>query len=350
MPHPEIDNRTPFIAEVLPQNDENFRPVYTVLLKATYDIVETNQLKLAEEQAPLLLAGEYYGDPEFSSLKYEPECTLTKLTSDVVLIGHAYPESPQHRQAKVGIRLGSLQKTAQVFGDRVWDTALNGVPSTPQPFEKIPLCYENAYGGRDGRVEDPAHPSLDVRNPVGKGYIDSKLSLPKDLQLPNIEDPNNLIKHWHDRPNPQGFGFVSPHWHPRSQYAGTYDDAWDQQRKPLLPLDFHRQFFTAASDGLQSPDYLQGDEDVIIVNASDRGRLAFKLPAVPNPAFQIKFHRSDTLVKSTQLDTVIINTDEHQVYLYWRALVATPRGHMDLAEINLKVPGVEMLPTRKKAS
>ncbi|WP_020408523.1 DUF2169 family type VI secretion system accessory protein [Hahella ganghwensis] len=348
MSHPEIDNRTPFVAEAIPHNDENFRPVYTVLLKATYDIIDTAQLRLAEEQAPLILAGEYYGDPETTSLKYEPECTLTKLGTDVVLVGHAYPESPQHRQTKVGIRLGSLQKTAIVFGDRVWENRSNPTASLPQPFDKMPLCWENAFGGRDLRVVEPDLPSFEARNPVGKGYADKKLGLPDNLLLPNIEDPNHLIQDWKDRPAPCGFGFVSPHWQPRCQYAGTYDEQWDANRKPLLPTDFNRRFFSAADSALQAQGYLQGNEEVIIVNASERGRLAFQLPGVPNPAFQMKFHRNDEIVAGTNLDTVIVNTDNHQLIMFWRAIVPSPGGHLDLAELNIKIPGVQVLQPKKK--
>ncbi|OZG70948.1 hypothetical protein BTA51_22850 [Hahella sp. CCB-MM4] len=350
MSHPEIDNRTPFAAEALPHNDENFRPVYTVLLKATYDIVDTGQLRLAEEQPPLLLAGEYYGDPETTSLKYEPECTLTKQATDVVLIGHAYPESPQHRQTKVGIRIGPIQKTAMVFGDRVWENGINPTASFPQPFEKIPLIWENAFGGQDLRVENPDRPSFEARNPIGKGYADKKQPFPEGLPLPNIENPDHLIQHWQDRPPPCGFGFVSPHWSPRSEYAGTYDEHWDTKRKPLLPKDFNRAFFNAADSGLQVPGYLQGDEEVIIVNASERGRLAFQLPGLPAPVFQMKFHFRDDVVAGTNLDTVIVNTDDHQLIMFWRALVPTPRGHLDLAELNIKIPGAQVLQPKKKAS
>jgi len=349
MAHPEIDNRTPFVAEAIPHNDEDFRPVYTLLLKATYDIADNNRLILAEQQLPLNFAGEYYGDPATSSIKLEPECTLFKNTADIVLIGHAYPEAPEHLMTRVGVKVGELRKTAIVFGDRVWEKGANPQISAPQPFDKIPLCWENAFGGTDPRVEDALKISHEAHNPVGKGYADKKLPFPDLLPLPNIENPDRLIKHWLDRPEPIGFGFVAPHWLPRGQFAGTYDEQWEKTRKPLVPVDFDRRFFNAGSAGLIAPDYLKGDEEVVIVNASERGRLSFKLPELPNPLLQMKFHLSTTQTHRTELDTLIINTDDHQVSLFWRALALAPKGHLDLAEVNIKIPGVDVLAPTKQA-
>ena len=36
------------------------------------------------------------------------------------------------------------------------------------------------------------------------------------------------------RPAPVGFGPLAPHWQPRCDFAGTYDQAWQQDRYPVL--------------------------------------------------------------------------------------------------------------------
>jgi hypothetical protein len=70
---------------------------------------------------------------------------------------------------------------------------------------------------------------------------------------------------------------------PTKQFAGTYDAAWDRDRKPLLPHDFDRRFFNAASAGLVAPHHLLGNEPVVVIGVAPEGRVAFELPAIPPP-------------------------------------------------------------------
>ena len=89
MGHASIENRTPFAFAEVYLADEEGRPVLVTVIRATYDIVG-RQLVLAEEQAPVPIAGELYGEgPDTSSYRYEPEAAFIKLATDLVLIGHA---------------------------------------------------------------------------------------------------------------------------------------------------------------------------------------------------------------------------------------------------------------------
>jgi len=266
MAHPEFQNNTSFAYTSLFATDEDGRPLAVPLVRASYKInVNSNLLKLSEEQGEPQLSGEFLFEHEQSSYKYEPETAFIKPATDIVLIGHAYAQTPNTTEMQVGLSVGPVKKIVRVIGDR-YLVKNDGVISIsePQPFEKIPLVYERAFGGWDRRDPDPNIFRLEPRNPVGTGYRDLSLDTDDQLTLPNIEDPQQPYKAYGDTPPPAGFGFVSPHWQPRASLAGTYDKAWDEQRKPLLPEDFDRRFFNAASPGLVAPGYLKGNEKVVI--------------------------------------------------------------------------------------
>src|SRR6185312_7848826 len=122
--------------------------------------------------------------------------------------------------------------------------------SDPEPFDTIPLIYERAFGGWDRRSEDANEHRCEMRNPAGVGFRDRSLGGDDDLVLPNLEHPDHPFRSYGDAPPPAGFGFIAPNWQPRLALAGTFDVAWDRTRKPLLPKDFDRRFFNAASPGL----------------------------------------------------------------------------------------------------
>jgi hypothetical protein len=275
MGHPKLDNPTPLAFEPAFLADEEGRPLFVPVVKGTWRIVDGARLELAEKQVPVNLAGEYWGNPDTTSYKYEPECVFFKPTTDVVLIGHACPAEPGAREVTVGLRVGPVQKVVRVVGDRFWVKGASGRPTmtAPRPFERIPLLYERAFGGWDRNDPDPNPHSFEPRNPLGTGFRLRWSDAEKAVRLPNLEDPRKPIKSLSDRPPPAGFGFTSPNWQPRAALAGTYDQAWMKTRMPLLPKDFDRHFFNAASPGLIAPGHLKGDEPVVVVNAAPAHRL-----------------------------------------------------------------------------
>jgi hypothetical protein len=320
MGHPQIDNHTPFAFEPVFIADEEMRPIVVTLIKATYRFELNGVLSLADEQLEVKLGGEPWSDAPVSSYKYEPETAMCKLATDVVLIGHAHPPGNGATQMDVGIKVGPVQKVAKVFGDRFWVWTREGaVMSRPAPLTGVALTWENAFGGHDQSRSTNERTALEQRNPVGTGF-GSPLAREGDrLRLPNVEDPNQLIDSYGGVVTPCGFGFTSPSWQPRAKFAGTYDAAWNETRKPLLPVDFDRRFFNAAAPGLIAPGYLRGNEDVVVLHSTRVPRLAFRLPGDAPPQCRIaRRHRPDTHLQ-TNLDTVIVNTDEQLLLLFWRA-------------------------------
>jgi hypothetical protein len=336
MGHPALENKSLFAFELMVIADEEGRPLIIPVIKAAYDIHSNKGLSRAKDQFNLNMNGEYWGDPEKSSYKYEPETAFIKPATDVVLIGHAHAQKSGDTAVDVGVRVGPVQKVVRVLGDRLI-LRRSGRSSVygPKPFEKIPLVYERAFGGWDRSHKNPDKHTFEPRNPVGVGFGFPEGKTEEPLKLPNLEDPKRPWKRWGDRPPPAGFGFISPHWQPRASFAGTYDKKWDETRKPLLPTDFDRRFFNAASPGLIAPGYLQGNESVVVVNASPYGRLAFDLPGVPPPWCAVELRGGKLEVLQTQLDTVIINTDENLVFLLWRSHMVVRNGPQDVLAIEI---------------
>jgi hypothetical protein len=319
--HPEIENGTPFTFAPVFTADEDLHPVVVTVVKATFSFDLQGAVWLADEQLPVNLAGEPATDARVSSYRYEPEIALSKPSTDVVLIGHAHPPDGRATHVDVGIKVGPLQKLARVFGDRYWEQTTLGIGlSRTAALGRVPLIWENAFGGRDEAGSTPEHARLEPRNPVGTGFGKPLSKNGDRLKLPNIEDPNQLIGRYGTVVTPCGFGFTSPNWEPRARLGGTYDESWSKTRKPMLPVDFDRRFFNAAAPGLVAPGYLRGNEEVVLLNTTTEPRVAFRLPNIPAPRCRVAVRGKPDVELSTNLDTVIVNADAQQVILMWRAV------------------------------
>jgi hypothetical protein len=208
--------------------------------------------------------------------------------------------------------------------------------SPPEPFETIPLIYERAFGGWDRSNPDPKKHTFEPRNPVGTGLRGKHGKFEEGIRLPNLEDPRQPIIGYGDTPPPAGFGFTSPNWQPRAGFAGTYDDAWMKERMPLLPKDFDRRFFNAASPGLVAPGFLNGDEPVMVENVSPTGLISFNLPGVPAPRCRVELKGGKKELLEPKLDTVVFNTYERLLLLIWRAHVQLRNGPHDVVTIEVQ--------------
>jgi hypothetical protein len=318
MGHPTVENGAPFAFEPIFLADEEGRPLFVPTVKATWELAARG-LVLAAEQVPPVLAGEPRGDPATTSWRLEPEGTLPKPATDVVLLGSAVAPKPATTEMLVALQVGPLRKGVRIVGDRAFFKAVGGVGMTrPAPFERIPLLWERAFGGWDRSHPDERKHEREPRNPVGVGFRAGHGRFEEGLRAPNLDDPARPFRGWGDRPTPAGFGFTSAHWEPRARYAGTYGERWEQERAPLLPRDFDRRFLNGAAPGLVAPGHLRGDEQVIVSGVSPAGGVSFRLPGVAPPRVEVEHAgRADAAV-ATVLDTVILDTDEGKLSLVWR--------------------------------
>jgi hypothetical protein len=100
------------------------------------------------------------------------------------------------------MKVGQLSKTLRVLGDRYWQNGLIGLKMTdPEPFVKMPIVYERAFGGVDQKSGDAEKHDWERRNPIGAGFAVASAHLDGQM-LPNVEEPRELISSWKQRPPP----------------------------------------------------------------------------------------------------------------------------------------------------
>jgi hypothetical protein len=328
----EIRNETPHAAGWTVFFDKRAGERLLVAVKGTWSLSERAEPALAEEPAPLLAVDECYGEPGKSSIRYEADLAPLKRATDVALVGSARARNRDTRRMTVSLRVGTLERKLRVTGERSWLFGVAGIwfASRPGPFSKVPLVWELARGGTDDTPASEKRHSLDLRNPVGRGFRARRSRLAKrGSLLPQIAGAG-----FRERRRPAGVGFVAGHWEPRRRFVGTYDDAWLEQRSPLLPLDFDERFFNAAAPGLVAGGYLRGGESVEVVGCTPSGRLAFRLPR-EQLRVAATFARREVEPIDMRLCTVTIDTDTMQLFLTWRGELAVHRRFPRLEHITV---------------
>jgi len=334
----QLKNRTPFDAKFsLFPNEQGIDTLY-LMIKASFKI--GHDWILTDKQISPFIKDEYWGELNDSSIKYGSDYHIGKSATDIIVMGNAYvPDNKLARQLDVNVSVGEATKTIRVFGDRVWK---NGHISPPEPFQQMELVYERAFGGKHERDKKDSNGDgegllVEPRNPIGRGFAGKRsLSEMNGIALPNLEDPNDLIKTHKDAPEPACFAFISPSWQNRQQYAGTYDEAWQTGRSPYLPDDFDKRFFNAAHRQLIYPSFLKGGEGVNITHMHPDGDLTFNLPQF-QPIAEVDI--SDKLLRLMfQIETVLIQPNQMELSLVWRASLPCDKNGLKIKDINIVLP------------
>lgn len=320
-----LDNKTAYAAERNWIRDKEGVHHFVVAVKATFDVSTNGKLTLADEQRPPMLEPEYHGKPGESSLRYDSDLLAVKPCTDVILDAHAH--APKGRKAKsvvTSARVDDMRKALVVHGLRVYrKDPIGGIVMTdPVPFLSLPIRYEGAFGGVDFTDPDPKKHRMDSRNPVGAGFAVNRDHL-IDQPAPHIAYQKGDILN----KGPAGFGPIDPSWSPRRELAGTYDEKWESNKKPLLPDDYDDLFAASAPADQRSKRHRRGGERVELINLSPEGILAFYLPKIyltftTHIGRQRQEHRS-------RLTSILIESETRQVMLVWQTALAVSPGDID---------------------
>lgn len=299
-----LDNRTPFAVESGWIRDGDGAEVWIVAVKATYDILHDGSTRVATRQVPV------YSGPVLHeglhSLRYDSDLGPPKPATDILLNGHAHAQGVLPvDELLVGFRVGPMKRLAKVSGDRYWQRSMRlSSPSKPIPFLRMPLVYERAFGG------DALDAKSSSGNPLGLGIQPDSDGR---VWLPNVEVLDKPIRSPDDSPAPLIFGPIPCHWPPRRQYAGTYDEAWFEHRRPLPPQDLDPRYWQLAPAEQQVAGHLRGGEEVVLVNLTPPGYaadgiLGFKLPKL-SLAFQTYFTDGSSVASRSVIHSLILEPD-----------------------------------------
>lgn len=304
-----------------------------VVVKGTFVLPASGrEPHLAEEQVPLIDADAFAGAPGLSAPLAECDYAPWKPRCDVLLNGSAYaPHGHPAARVPVGIRIGGWQKTFTVVGNRVW-RAGGMSATTPEPFETMPISYDNAFGGPDDFHPDASRHQSYRTNPVGRGYhSDLAPELVNGTPLPNTEENGAAIRVPNGGYSPMAFGPIGRGWLPRYKLAGTYDQNWIDNIFPFLPPDFDSAYYQSAPLD-QQIEALQGGEPVLLGNLTPDGRRSFRLPQVEVPIifFKTRGEREET---RGRIDTLVFEPDEGRFTIVWRANLRLKRNLHEVRQV-----------------
>lgn len=301
---------------------------------------------------------------------------IRRWEQDIALIKHNHRNQPGEIIAK---------KTLKIVGPRYWkrrwlprrllQLALAIVTlgivrlsdwykTTAKSILEVPIRYEHAWGGSVRHAinaEEEIYLSTS-KNPIGKGYFPSVKDIRKEynlgrlkarsrwnrlfklsgkkIPLPLIEHPGHPVEKFGKNYPVEGLGIVTKAWDARTQYAGTYDAHWENEKAPLLPDDFDFKFWNGAHPDLQVP-YLEGNEHISMRHIKLEGALAnlkqdefsLQLPG-ENLNLILEDAEGKLFRQKPKLDTVVVDMHASKVFLMWRAAI---RGDAPITAAELEL-------------
>lgn len=342
------ENLSGFPMVVVEKTGPEGRPYDVVVVRGTFDFSANGlPVELATLQAPICYGDEFDGpvatEPLKAVLRREGDLVLFKPATDVHVIGTAMaPGGTAQPEWLAGIGIGPLRKSLRMLGPRSFDR--NGYGDwhlgTPEKVTSIRLDYRNAFGGilevPAGNASAEPMPAMHHEdNPAGCGWLPDPALLEKSdpqerkrlapwiesiksLPAPQIEHPEKPVRSPYAKLAPEGFGPVTRWSRQRLRYAGTYDEVWEQKRRPVLPEDFDLRFYQSAHPDLICPGFLKGDEHLALAGMLPEGPIKMRLPGV-SILIKACFDSGHTETGLMRLDTVTVDIDTRQLTLIWRA-------------------------------
>ena len=297
----ELDNKTPYPAHFYRTALAEDRFAASVLVRVTFDLAD-GALAPSEEQPWITSRAPWkspQGEMESDALYYREGC-------DLFVFGSARaPRGEPVRELDVGVTVGDFSRTVRVFGDRVWEGASGQLtPSEPQLFEEMPLALSRSFGGVATWDE------LDVPfndNPEGRGFYVEEDDA-RDHPLPNLEEVDQLVKTWTDRPEPAGLGICPRAFGPRLRRGATFGGDGAVQK-------IHAALFNAAFPRMIAPRVEPG-MDVTISGVRADGPLRFTVPSLAL-VLRVRFG-DDAHDEPLEIDQMGIEVDEARVFLSYR--------------------------------
>jgi hypothetical protein len=262
---------------------------------------------------------------------------LHKAGVSVCATGFVYAPGEKARRAEAVLAVGDREVRVAVFGARVWQRGLGGdlAPSTPLPFDRVAMTWENAFGGSvmvpssrhsvDGEEAIlPEHPEGYPLNFDGTGFYTTPAQA-HHRPLPRIEHPEQLIERLDDRPEPVSFAPYPVYGGLRASFVLGEGPTIDPSRVGwLASRAAPRTTFAAIPEG--TPIVLQGMRP-------QGARLAFAVPAPPVHFAMSVGEAASTTIPS--LDAVDIDAEAAEVRFLYRADVTYDLVQFELRRLSI---------------
>ena len=289
----------------------------------------------SDELPELCTADEFSGEPGLSAVTFESDYAMRKPFCDVVVNGAAYaPNGTPTPMVYAGLQCGKISKSIAVFGPRVWERFITGpAPSNPDPFVRQIISYDYAFGGADRLDPDDTEPAMYPPNIVGTGWHQSRnRDLVEGAAMHHCEDPQNLVRSPWDKVAPIGFGPIARGAPDRAKFAGTYDDAWIENRFPHLPDDFDDRYAQSVPVD-QQIKHATGGEVIKINNmmADHQGPFEMQLPSLDLPVVFAR-NRGADIPAQPVTDTIVIEPDKRHIDVVTRASLPLKRDILEMRE------------------
>jgi hypothetical protein len=328
------------------------RESLVVVIKGTFVLPNNGEaVRLHEQQLPLVMSDTFSGAPGFSAPVYEVDFALRKPACDVLLMGCAYsPGGRPVTRLQASLRVGPMQKQCSVVGNRVWNIGVVGAEaSAAEYFTRMPLSYDNAFGGADRSDPDPSRHEAYMPNPVGRGWHRSlKKEFLDGKPLPNIEAPGELVSSPFVDYRPIAFGPLGRGWPDRARYAGTYDQQWMDDAFPFLPKDFDPLYYQAAPLDQQVP-LPKGPMEVVLNGFTPDGLRQFVLPHFDAPVHVFP-KKGGTENLSAVLDTIVFEPEFERFTMSWRVARPLKKSMHEIAQVLIGKQGRDWWQQREQIS
>jgi len=301
----DLENRTDLPALLFRTALTGDRFAASVIARVTYDILPVGRLRISPDQVWQTSAGPW--DSEYGPM--DGDEVFYRGGVDLMVFGFA--RSPDRRPVtamEVVARAGSeFERRLRITGKRLWQGSGENLRiSEPEPFTKMPLSLENAYGGKDewDKLEIPF-----PMNPDGKGYaIDADRAIGKPL--PNIEDPARPVARWDDQPDPVGVGATTMAFGPRVQRGVEIDEETQAISRITSRL------YNSAFPDMVVPCPVESGDKVEVEGVRHEGPVRFSIPECPI-SFRLTFGH-EVIDRSLTVDQIGIEPDEMRAFVTWR--------------------------------
>jgi len=335
---PYVTNITPFQGQSIEHRFYNGHPYDCLFVKGTFKLTHDGLLKPLIDQPAFVINDIYEGDEDRSALAYPSDLIPFKRGTDLIVTGSAKPVGgkPALRWlASIAVyRDGqtdpTLQKAIQLTGPRYWKYGLleGWQLSEITPASAVRLSYALAYGGA---TAGPWEKERDIHwpNPFGRGYFGrDKPNSALTYQAPQILAAKAGTPKWLRPLESAGLSPMDGIQQARLQFSGTYDQRWEQEVKPHIPLDMKLDFWNTVPQDQVAHPYLSGGEEIRTAGlfASEDGLCNFKLPNYE--VFVVPLHEGRKLDRlDMNLDTVVIDLDKRHVTLRWATRADHDEGY-----------------------